>query len=354
MTSTSLSVPRVVAVTGSSGYIGERLVERLLANDEVQRVIGIDIKPSPLEHPKLTFLQQDITEPLDTTFRRAGVGAVVHLAFVLRQLRSKEESLRINVAGASNVLWACEASGVRRIVMLSSSTVYGPHPDNAEELTEEAPVNPPRAFNYAVEKSTVETFFRRYLEQRDGLELSVLRSCVVMGPNANNFITQALDKPMLIAVGDADPPMQFVHEEDIVEVLWRFVSQPHSGIFNVAGPGTVRWSELVKMARKRLLRFSPLVAYGLTNLAWKLRLQNDAPGVGLDFVRWPWTVSTEKLRNELGYEFKYTSRQALESRLGAPRPPETIPPQPEAEGPEAEAPPEAETPPEAPRSPANE
>ena len=85
------------------------------------------------------------------------------------------------------------------------------------------------------------------------------------------------------------------------------------GVGNVAGPGSVPWSSVVKMGGKRLLRLPAPLAYGLTGLAWRLRLQSDAPAVGLDFVRWPWTVSTRKLQRELGFEFAHTSRQALAS-----------------------------------------
>lgn len=309
-------VPRVVAVTGAAGYIGERLVERLLANPGVRRVIGIDVRPSAIEHDKLTFLQRDITRPLDEIFRRAKVESVVHLAFVLRQLRDRAEGKRVNVEGASNVLWACEAAGVKRIVLMSSSTVYGPHADNPEALTEEDEVRPPKGFFYAEDKATCETYYRRYQEQRNDATVSILRGCVVLGPNARNFITTALDKPLLIGVGRADPPMQFLHEEDLLEVLWRFVTERHSGIFNVAAPGTITWSEMVRMAGKRMLRFSAPIAYGLTDLTWRLRLQNDAPGVGLDFIRWPWVVSTGKLEQELHHTFKYNSRQVVESYLG--------------------------------------
>jgi UDP-glucose 4-epimerase len=132
----------------------------------------------------------------------------------------------------------------------------------------------------------------------------------------DNFITQALNKPALIAVGRDDPKMQFVHEEDLTEILWRFVSEPHPGTFNIAGPGTVAWSEVVKMAHKRLLRLPAPIAYGLTNLTWRLRLQNDAPGVGLDYIRWPWTVSTDRIEKELGFTFNHSSRAAVESYLG--------------------------------------
>jgi UDP-glucose 4-epimerase len=309
---------RVVAVTGASGYIGERIVERLVAEPSIARVIGIDIRPSPIEHPKLTSLIRDVTDPLDALFRRLHVDTVVHLAFVLRQLRDREESRRINVGGASNVLWACEAAGVSRIVLMSSSTVYGPHPDNEDLLLEDAPLRPPPEFNYANDKATVEWFYRNYGEQRRRTQVSILRGCVVMGPMVDNFITQALNKPALIAVGREDPEMQFVHEEDLTEILWRFVSEPHPGTFNVAGPGTISWSQVVRMAHKRLLRFSAPVAYGLTNITWRLRLQNDAPGVGLDYIRWSWTVNTGRLEQELGFKFKHSSYDAVESFLGPP------------------------------------
>jgi UDP-glucose 4-epimerase len=311
-----LGTPRVVAVTGAAGYIGRQMVERLLASDDVKHVIGIDVRPLAMEHEKLTFLQQDITEPLDTVFRRHRVEAVVHLAFVLRQLRNRAESRRINVGGSSNVLWASEAAGVRRIVLMSSSTVYGPHPENAGPLSEDAPLRPPKAFNYARDKAECDWFYRRFQEQRQGIDVSILRGCVVMGPNVHNFITQALDRRLLIGVGREDPAMQFLHEEDLLEALWRFVSESHPGTFNIAGPGTLTWSEVVSIAHKRLLRFSAPVAYAITNLAWKLHLQNDAPGAGLDYIRWPWIVDTALLEKELDFRFKYTSREAIEAYFG--------------------------------------
>jgi len=80
----------------------------------------------------------------------------------------------------------------------------------------------------------------------------------------------------------------------------------------------VAWSEVVKMAHKRLLRLPAPLAYGLTNLTWRLRLQNDAPGVGLDYIRWPWIVSTDRIEKELGFTFNHSSRAAVESYLGEP------------------------------------
>ena len=224
------AAPRVIAVTGASGYIGGRLVEQLLAQAEVARVLAIDVRPSALEHDKLTFVRHDVTEPLDGLFAEQRVEAVAHLAFVLRQLRDRTEGRRTNVAGSSNVLAACEAAGVRRIVLTSSATVYGGHPDNDEELGEESPVRPPPGFGYAEDKADCERLFHDYAGRHEESVVSVLRACVVMGPNARNFITEALEKPLLIGVGRADPPMQFVHEDDMASILARFVLERRPGV----------------------------------------------------------------------------------------------------------------------------
>jgi UDP-glucose 4-epimerase len=315
MTHPASAAPRVVAVTGAAGYIGGRLVERLLA-EGVERVVGVDVRPASVEHERYTHLTQDICAPLDVAFRTHGVEAVVHLAFVLRQTRRRAEGRRVNVEGGNNVLWAAHAAEVRRIVLMSSSTIYGPSPEHAAPLGEDAPVRPPRGFAYAEDKAETERAFLRYAETRgDEVDVSILRGCVVMGPNAANFITAALDKPVLVRVGREDPPMQFVHEDDVVELLWRFVAEQHPGVFNVAAPGTVRWSEIVGAAGRRLISLPAWAIYPLTQFAWLAHLQNDAPAVGLDFIRWPWTVSTERLEAELGFTFTHDSRAALDAYL---------------------------------------
>jgi UDP-glucose 4-epimerase len=312
--------PAVVAVTGALGYIGRRTVARLAAEPSTQRVVATDIRPLSQTHPfasdpKITFVQQDIIHPLEDAFREHGVEAVVHLAFVLRQDRNRRVGELTNVEGAASLLRACAGANVHRIVVLSSSTVYGPHPDNPMPLTEDAPVRPPWAFQYAWDKAQSERLFQEHATSHPGTELSVLRGCVVMGPSADNFITSAMFRPMLIGIRSADPPLQFVHEDDIVELLWRFVSEPHPGVYNVAGPGEVRWSELALMAGRRMVWLPAAMAYTLTQLTWWLRLQSDSPAVGLDWVRYPWVVSTERLARELVYRFQHTTEQALKSYL---------------------------------------
>ena len=311
------SPPRVVAVTGAAGYLGGQMVARLAAQDSVQSVVATDIRPPAGQHPKVHFLQQDITMPLEHAFQEHGVEAVVHLAFVLRQGRDHQANHRVNVEGAASVLRACEAAGVHRIVLMSSSTVYGADPRNPIALDENAPYRPPRGFHYAWDKRESEQLFEHYAVSHAEATVSILRGCVVMGPSASNFITSALFRPVLIGIRGYDPPLQFVHEEDVTELLWRFVAEAYPGVYNVAGPGTVRWSELARLADRLLLWLPPAIAYPLTQLTWWLRLQSDSPAVGLDWIRYPWVVSTERLERETGYQFQYTGEEALRSFLAS-------------------------------------
>ena len=309
--------PRVVAVTGAAGYIGRRIVARLEREAGVERIVATDIRPLSEAHSKVRFTQQDITEPLAEVFQRNQVEAVAHLAFVLRQGRDRRKAHETNVGGAASLLRACEAAGVRRIVALSSSTVYGPHADNTVPLTEDSPCRPPYAFQYVWDKAASERLFLEYAASHPDTEVSILRSCVVMGPSAYNFITTALFKRMLVGIRGHDSPLQFLHEDDLENVLWRFLAEPHPGVYNVAAPGAVRWSQLARMARRPLLWLPATLAYPLVNITWWLRLQGDAPAVGLDFVRYPWVADTGRLERETGYRFQHTSEEAVQSFLEA-------------------------------------
>ena len=305
----------VVAVTGAAGYVGRRLLRQLARSGAFRRLVAIDLRPLPETYPGVVAVRRDVTEPLDDVFRQHGVGVVVHLAFVLRQLRDRRASRRVNIGGAESVLRASEAAGVRKLVLLSSSTVYGAHPDNPPALTEDAPERPPGSFHYAEDKVACEALFHRHVRSRPGVILSVLRSCVVMGPSAENFITAALFKPLLVGVRHQDPPLQFVHEDDLAAILGRFVAEEHPGTFNVAAPGTVRWSELARLAGRRMVWLPGPLASALVGTAWALRIQRDAPAVGLRWIRYPWLVSTARLEQELGHAFAHTSAGALTSFL---------------------------------------
>ena len=303
-----------VAVTGAAGYLGSKLIERLEECDTVGYILATDIRRSTSTYGERTqFVRLDVSEPFPTILGQHDIGAVVHLAYVLNPCRRRSQARKVNVLGAENLVEACRNSGVAHIVYLSSTSVYGAHPDNPEFVTEEDPVRPIPGFQYSEDKVAAERRLTDFADESPSASVTILRGCPVMGPRADNFIANAFRKPILPLVGDADPPMQFIHEDDLTDLILKCLETRTEGVYNVAGNGTIRWTQMAEAMRRRMLRLPPVAWRSLTSLAWNLGLQSDSPACGLDFIRYRWTASADKLKRELGVSPTYTSREAWES-----------------------------------------
>ena len=304
-----------VAVTGAAGYLGGRLAERLRDCDDVSYVLATDIRtPRESAHnDHVNFAHLDVTEPFPDLFGRHDINAVVHLAYKLNPGRRPDLARRVNVTGTDHVIEACANSDVSQVVYLSSTSVYGAHPDNPDFLTEDDPVRPIPGFQYSEDKAAAESRLIEFAERNSAASVTILRGCPVMGPNADNFIANAFRKPALPRLGDADPPMQFIHEDDLTEIIVKCLETGPSGTYNVAGDGTIRWSQMAAVMGRRTLRLPPAAWRSLTSIAWSLGLQSESPACGLDFIRYRWTASADKLKRELDSSPKHTSSEAWES-----------------------------------------
>lgn len=306
-----------VAITGVSGYIGSRLLSRLESMENVERVVGVDVKPPKDSLPKLRFYCQDISEPLSDIFIENAVDSAIHLAFVLRPTHDKASARRIGIGGTINFLEGCRQAQVKHILYLSSHTVYGAHPDNVLPLKEDSPLRPLTSFQYSWDKAQAEREFDDFATIHNDTCVTILRSCPVIGPNAGSSVVASMFKPIMIFVAGYDPPMQFVHEDDLVELLVTFLGQKKAGIFNVAGDGDIRYGGIAKLCQRRTVALPEKVLRLLMGASWTLRLQDESPASGLEFIKYPPLVSTEKLRSEVGFQFRYSSRDAIASLVSA-------------------------------------
>lgn len=300
-----------VTVTGASGYVGTQLIRLLETLDDVDHILATDIRPPKKQFSgKVDFVHHDMTEPMDDLLLEHDIEAVAHLAFILKPSRDHWRTRNINAGGAASVLQSCLNAGVRHMVCFSSTTVYGAHPDNPPLLTEESPIRPVNGFRYGESKAAIEEFLQGFMTPDSGMTMSVLRSCPVIGPNADNFVAKSLSGRVLVAVGGYNPPMQFLHEDDMTAALAYCLLNRVDGVYNVGGSGSITWEEMATIRGRRLLRMPAAILYGLTRLTWALRLQNSSPACGLDFIRYPFVASTEKLEREHGLKAKKTSREA--------------------------------------------
>jgi UDP-glucose 4-epimerase len=305
---------KAVAITGASGYIGSRLLRRLEDEEGIRKLVAIDIHSPTEPIHNMAAYRMDVAEPIDSALLAHRVTTLVHLAFITQPGRNRREvnSIRqTNLDTLQSVLESCVRAGVNHVVYLSSYTVYGAHPDNPIPITDSAPLRPLPDFAYGYDKYLSEQILQEFQEQHPDIAVTILRSCVVLGPSANNYVAKAFFRPWLLGVWNHNPPMQFVYEDDLARVLTIVVQQRLAGVFNVAGDGVVFYREMAEMMGSRLVVLPAFLAVSLTQLTWNLRIQVDSPGTGMALVKYPIVLSTGKLHEVTGYRFWHTSLETL-------------------------------------------
>lgn len=308
---------RRVAITGVSGYIGRQLLARLDAHPQVEAVVGIDARPPEGESRKLRFFLRDITRPLDDLLARERVDAAVHLAFVVRPTRRRRHARLVNVLGTQHFIDACDMAGVGHVLYLGSASAYGAHPDNPVPLEEDSPLRPNLGFQYSRDKAETDWVFQSYAAANPQVAVAILRGCLVLGPGGADSVGGKIFRRVMLRVAGHDPPVQYLHEEDLMSLLVAALERRARGIFNIAGDGLLRYSDVARLARRPMVAMPRALLAAMMNLTWALGLQSESPAAGLDFIAYPWVASNGKLKRELGFSYGHSSEDAVRAYLQA-------------------------------------
>jgi UDP-glucose 4-epimerase len=301
-------------ITGGSGYIGGRLIE-LLTQREDNEVVNLDLKPPAVQRPRTRFVQMDIRDRgMRALLESERPDALVHLAFVLNPIRDEHKMYDIDVNGTDNVLTAASAAGVSQLLVASSTTAYGAFPDNPVPLTEEDPVRGLPGYEYARDKTEIDRLCQLWAAQHPDRVMTIVRPTIVFGPNVDNYIVRFWSQsPFFPLLDGLDPDWQFVHEDDVVEAISRLLAERRPGIFNLTGDGTIKLSECARLAGIKTRKISTRLYKRIARTAWALRLPKvEAPPGQIDFILYPWIASNEKIKSELGWTPRYTSRETFE------------------------------------------
>jgi UDP-glucose 4-epimerase len=306
-------------ITGGSGYIGSRLTD-LLVQHEDNEVVNLDIRAPAVPRSRTRFVHMDIRDRgIAALIAEERPDALVHLAFVLNPIRDEHTMYDIDVNGTANVLDAAAAAGVPHLLVASSTTAYGAWPDNPVPIPEEHPVRGLPAYEYARDKTEIDRLCQLWAAQHPESTMTIVRPTIVFGPNVDNYIVRFWENQPFVVLPDGhDADWQYVHEDDVVDAMSRLLSERRGGIFNLTADGTVKMSEAAAIAGKKV-RKMPLKLYRrLAAASWKLRLRNvEAPPGQIEFVLHPWIASNEKLKSELGWAPRYTSRETFEITMRA-------------------------------------
>jgi UDP-glucose 4-epimerase len=314
--------PRCVAITGLDTYLGESLAERLLARGEPPRIVGLDLERPLRLAGRVGFHRVDLTEPVADAriaqiLQDEGVEVVVHLAFEQSPKPDLEASHDLEAVGTHHLLNAVAAAGVPRLVVQSSTMVYGPAPDNPNYLPEDAPLRGHPEAHSVENRREVEEMVAAFAKQHGADRVCVLRHCWVMGPTYRDHVVQYFDNQVVPVVLGFDPLIQLIHEDDLLDAFEHAALGDASGAFNVVGQGVLPLSMLIALAGKRRLQLPPRLLYRLADYPSR-GMRGDGPSGFFDYLRYLWVADGRRAWEEFGLP-GYTTREAWISFTGAAR-----------------------------------
>jgi len=161
-----------VFITGVSGLIGQKIVERFSERNDIGLIIGIDIVEPPCYSDKIVFIKHDVRNNMVSVMSRYKIDWAIHAAFVVPVLRDKSVMEDIDINGTRNFFNACGKLNVRHVIHLSSTTAYGAHKDNPSLLTEECELRGNEGFTYGKSKSEIELGMARNFMENNPERLS--------------------------------------------------------------------------------------------------------------------------------------------------------------------------------------
>ncbi len=311
---------RRVLVTGAAGYLGSGLVESLAQragrSGDPACIVASDLREVPPERrlPGVEYSALDVRDPqLREVLARHAIDTVVHLAAIVtpgpKSNRAFEYS--VDVLGTRNVLEACVASGVRRIVVTSSGAAYGYHADSPAWLTEDAPVRGNEAFAYSYHKRLVEEMLAEYRRTQPALEQVVLRVGTILGESTRNQITALFERPRLLAIKGAASPFVFIWDRDVAGAIEHAIFDGPAGIYNVAGDGALSIQEIAARLGKRCITLPAGLLRAVLAVLHPLGVSRYGPEQ-VDFLRYRPVLDNRRLKEVFGYVPRLTSAEVFE------------------------------------------
>jgi UDP-glucose 4-epimerase len=317
-----MPMPQVVLLTGVSQFVGSRLAAQLAADPSIDRIIGVDtVAPSPADLDRLgrtEFVRADIRNPLITRIvAQARVETVVHASVtaIPRGATSRASVKEMNVIGTMQLLAACQKSEtVRRLVVKSTTTVYGSSPRDPAVFSEQMAAHAVPSAGYAKDAIEVESYVRGFSRRRPDITVSVLRLANFIGPTVETPLSRYLAMPAVPTALGYDPRLQLIHEVDALEVLRLATMTDRPGVFNVAGRGALVLSQAIRRAGRIQLPVPGPAVEWVGRLVRRSGMVDFSPSQ-MQFLNFGRVVDIDKLEREFAYTPRYTTSEAFESFL---------------------------------------
>ena len=311
--------PKVVLVTGACRFLGGYLTARLAQNPSINRVIAVDaIAPSKdllRRMGRAEFVRADIRNPfIAKVIRNGDVDTVVHAAAASYAPRSggRAPLQELNVMGALPLFAACQkAPSVRRVVLKSTSEVYGSSSRDPVSFTEDSSARRPPGEGFARDCMDIEGYARGLARRRPDIAVTILRLANMIGPAMDTALSRYLSAPVVPTVVGHDPRLQLLHEQDALGVLEQATTAGRAGTYNIGGAGIIMMSQAVRRAGRVPLPVPRSALWAVDSLRRATRY-TELDREQLNYLSYGRVMDTARMRKDLGYSPKWSTVEAFD------------------------------------------
>jgi 2-alkyl-3-oxoalkanoate reductase len=315
---------RRVLVTGAGGFIGRKLVARLMDDGWQVRALALPDERMEGFSPAVEIVRGDVTDPASIGQAMSGMTGLVHLAAVVTDWAPRAMFEKITVGGTRNVLTA--AAPGTRVVLVSSIVAYG-DALGREVCDEDHPFGRPQG-NYGWSKQQQETIAWELAKQRN-LQVTIVRPANVYGPGSKPWVHDLAAQlrsglPSIISGGKQNAGL--CHVDNVVDVLARALSRQEAvgRTYNACDGSDVTWEQYLRDLAKLLGAAPPksipwiaakIGAYGY-EAVWSLLGKKGRPALtheALNLVGSHHRVPIDRARRELGYTPKVSYEVGLKT-----------------------------------------
>jgi len=311
--------PKVVLVTGACRFLGGYLAARLAANQAIDRIIAVDaIAPSKdllRRMGRAEFIRADIRNPfISKVIRNNDVDTVVHAAAASYAPRASGRAAlkELNVMGAMQLFAACQkAPAVRRVVLKSTSEVYGSSARDPVVFTEDCTSRRPLGSGFAQDSLDIEGYARGLGRRRPDIAVTILRLANLIGPAMDTALSRYLAGPLVPTVLGRDARLQLLHEQDALGALECGTTAGKAGTFNIGADGIIMMSQAIRRVGRIAL---PVPGFAVWTVDSLRRLNNytEINREQLNYLSFGRVMDTTRMKAELDYHPKWSTAEAFE------------------------------------------
>ena len=308
-----------IAIVGATGNVGTSLLRSLVPDPQITSIVGIARRKPAIELDKVEWAQADVVHS-DLVELFKGADAVVHLAWLIQPSRDRRVTKAVNQEGSRRVFAAAAEARVGSLIYASSVGAYSPGPKEYG-VDESWPTNGIPTSFYSVDKAATETMLDSFEDEHPEIRVVRLRPGLIFKKEAGSnlrrlfagpFLPTTLVRPSVFRVIPDIPGLRFqcVHSYDVGEAYRLAITTDTHGAFNIAADPVIDPAVLAEMFEARLVPVSPRLVRTFVHWSWRARLHPTTADF-VDLALQTPLLDTKRARTDLGWEPRYTSKQAL-------------------------------------------